>query len=494
MKRQTVGLGAVAVVAVVAAVVIVRTMRFVAPPPAAPAAVPADAAVNDSAAAERLARAVRFRTVSYGDSAPMKDALLAMRAQLEKDFPRVHHALAREIVGDYSMLYSWRGRDTTLAPMVLMGHLDVVPVEAAAEHSWHHGPFSGDIADGFVWGRGTLDDKVSVLAALEAVESLLGEGFTPERTVLLAFGHNEEVSGTGADSIVQRLRARGVRPEFVVDEGGVIAEGMFPGVTRPLALVGTSEKGYVSIVLTVEAAGGHSSMPPRETAVGVLAAAIVKLERDPFPPHLSGPAGGLFDAIGPALPFAGRMAFANRWLFGPAIVRQLAAMPTTDAMLRTTTAPTMLEGSPKDNVLPKRARGVVNFRILPGDSVAGVLARVNAVIADPRVTTSIAAGTTTEPSPVSGTDTPGYRAIGRAILEMAPAAIVAPSLVIGGTDARHYPVITPNVYRFLPLVLHGDDIARLHGVDERVGVANYGGAIRFTRRLIHLAAGPPAAP
>jgi carboxypeptidase PM20D1 len=476
-----------------AGVVMVRTMRFRAPPPAAGAAV-ADAAVDDSAAARRLAAAVRFRTVSWPDSAPARDALLALRAQIDADFPRVRSALTREVVDGYSLLYTWRGTDSTLAPVVLMGHMDVVPVEAAAEGSWHHGPFSGDIADGFVWGRGTLDDKVSVFAALEAVETLLGEGFAPQRTVYLAFGHDEEVSGSGADSIVERLRARGVHPEFVLDEGGAVTVGVFPGLTRPLALVGVAEKGYASVELTVEGTGGHSSMPPRETAVGVLAAAITKLERDPFPARLSGPAGAMFDAVGPALPWSARMAFANRWLFAPLIVRQLSAKPATDAVLRTTTAPTMFEGSPKDNVLPKRARAVVNFRILPGDSVAGVLARVNAVIADPRVTARLAAGAVSEPSPVSGTDTPGYRAIARAVREMTPEAIVAPSLVVGATDSRHYAVITPNAYRFLPVTLRSEDIARIHGVDERVSIENYGRAIRFLRRLVRLAAAPPGAP
>ena len=483
--------GAVALaVGTVALIVVVRTWRFAAPPPPSGRAA-ADAAVNDSAAAERLARAVRFRTVSFSDSAPPAEALLAMRAQLEADFPRVHHALAREVVDGFSLLYTWRGTDTSLAPVVLMGHMDVVPVEAAALASWHHDPFSGDIAGGFIWGRGTLDDKVSVLAALEAVETLIGEGFTPQRTVYLAFGHNEEVAGTGADSIVQRLRARGVHPAFVLDEGGAVTTGIFPGLERPLALVGVAEKGYASVELTVEGTGGHSSMPPRETAVGVLAAAIAKLEHEPFPPHMSGPAGGLFAAVAPSLPFKARMAFANRWLFEPLLLRQLAASPTTDAMLRTTTAPTMFEGSPKDNVLPKRARAVVNFRILPGDSVAGVLAHVNAVVADPRVKTRFAAGAVMEPSPVSGTNTAGYAAIARAVEEMVPGVIVAPSLVLGATDARHYAVITPNAYRFLPVILVSDDIARVHGVDERVSIENYGRAVRFMRRLLRLSAAPP---
>ncbi len=483
MKRILAGFGML--VLALAVVLVARAVSFRAPPPA-PAAALTDAAVNDSAAAERLARAVRFRTVSWSDSQPPREPLLALHRQLQTDFPGVHRALAREVVGGYSLLYRWPGTDRALAPVVLMGHLDVVPVDAAAESRWHHQPFSGDIADGFVWGRGTLDDKVSVLAALEAVETLLAEGFQPARTVYLAFGADEEVSGSGADSIVQRLRARGVHPEFVLDEGGAITEGIFPGLARPLAVVGVAEKGYASIELTVDAPGGHSSMPPRETAVGVLAQAIVRLERHPFPAHLSGPTGAMLDVAGRAMPFGARFVIANRWLFEPLLVRQLAGSPTTDAMLRTTTAPTMFEGGPKDNVLPQRARAVVNFRILPGDSVAGVLAHVNAVVRDARVSARLASGSRSEPSPVSSTETTGFRAIARAAEEIAPGVLVAPSLVVGATDARHYAVITPNAYRFLPLVMRADDIARVHGVDERVSVEGYGRAIRFLRRLLRL--------
>ena len=196
----------------------------------------------------------------------------------------------------------------------------------------------------------------------------------------------------------------------------------------------------------------------------------------------------MFDVIGPSLPFGPRVIFANRWLFDPLLVRQLASVPTTDAMLRTTTAPTMFEGSPKDNVLPQRARAVVNFRIFPGDNVAGVLAHVNAVVGDPRVVAKVDPRSATEPSPVSGTSTIGFLAIVKAAREQVPDALVAPSLVVGATDARHYAVITPNAYRFLPLELEGSDVARVHGVDERVSVANYGRAVRFLRRLLQITA------
>jgi carboxypeptidase PM20D1 len=480
-------------VLLLAAVVMVRTLRFASPPETAAAAV-RDTMVNERAAAERLARAVRFATVSWSDSAPAREPLLVLHRDLQADFPLVHRALTREVVDGYSLLYTWRGADSSLAPVVLMGHLDVVPVEAAVAAKWRHGPFSGDIDGGFIWGRGTLDDKVSVLAALEAVETLLAQGFTPARTVILAFGHDEEVAGHGADSIVQRLRARGIHPAFVLDEGGAIADGILPGVARPVALVGIAEKGYVSVALTVEGTGGHSSMPPPETAVGVLARAIVRLEDHPFPGRLAGPAAMLFDVVARTMPFVPRMIFANQWLFGPLLLRRLESAPTTNALVRTTTAPTMIEGSPKDNVLPGRARAIVNFRILPGDSVAAVIERVRRVVADPRVDVRAAAGQASDPSPVSGIATLGFRGIARAAAEVTPGVIVAPWLVVGATDARHYAAITPNAYRFLPLVLDNGDLGRVHGVDERVSVAGYAGAVRFMRRLVVLTTAAGAAP
>jgi len=481
---------------VLVVVLVGRTLMYTDASVATPitkAALAPDTAVHDSAAAARLARAVRIPTISWMDSGPLREPFLALHRQLEADFPLVHKTLTREIVPPYSLLYTWRGTDTTLAPVVLMGHMDVVPVEQAALGKWHHAPFAGDVAEGFVWGRGTLDDKVSVLASLEAVETLLAEGFRPARTVYLAFGDDEEVAGSGADSIVERLRAHGIHPEFVIDEGGLVVRGMFPGVGRPIAVVGVAEKGYASVELTVDAPGGHSSMPPRETAVGILAAGIVALERHPFPAHLSGPASAMLDVVGPSLPTGARFVFANRWLFNPLIARQLAAAPTTDAMLRTTTAPTMFEGSPKDNVLPQRARAVVNFRIRPGETVASVLAHVNAVIADPRVVATVIAKSATEPSPVSDTGTVGYRAIAQAAHDLIPGVLVTPYLVVGATDSRHYAKITPNAYRFLPIEFEMAEVARVHGNDERIGVANYGRAIRFMRALLRLTvAGAPA--
>jgi carboxypeptidase PM20D1 len=480
MKRAILALALVLVVLV--GVVLVRTAMFgsrqiaVEPAPVVE--------VDTAGAAERLAGALRIPTISHVDGPVLAEEFAALHAYLAAAFPRVHGALRVERVNEHSLLYTWAGAEPTLPPVLLMAHLDVVPVEPGTEGDWSYPPFEGRIAEGFVWGRGALDNKGGVLGILEAVEMLLAEGDRPRRGVLLAFGHDEEVGGTGAQAIAALLGQRGTRPELVLDEGGVIADGIVPGLAAPAALVGTAEKGYLSLALEVQEAGGHSSMPPRETAVGILSRAVTRLESRPFPGGLRGPTREMFVYLGPEMPFAQRMAFANTWLFGPLIRRQLAGSPSTDAALRTTTAPTMFEGSPKDNVLPIRARAVVNFRILPGETLESVTERVRRTIDDPRIEIRPFGGLASEPSPVSRTDTPAFRALHRAIRQVFPEAVVSPFLVLGATDARHYTGLSENVYRFLPVRMTSEDLSRIHGTNERISVRDHAAAIRFYRQLI----------
>ena len=401
----------------------------------------------------------------------------------------MHAGLRREVVGGYSLLYTWPGADPRLPPVLLMGHMDVVPVEPGTEARWARPPFSGALQGGFVWGRGALDDKVSVMGTLEAVEMLLAEGFAPRRTILLAYGHDEETGGRGAQAIAALLRGRGVRPWMVVDEGGVIGRGLMPGVARPTALVGIAEKGFVSVELAVETEGGHSSMPPRHGSIGRLSAAIARLEDAPMPARLDGPALQLFGRVGPEMPFAQRMVFANLWLTRPLVIRTLAGAPSSNAMIRTTTAPTIFQAGTKENVLPSRARAVVNFRILPGDSVAGVVAHVRRTVADTSIRVRAMATFSSEPSPVSRTDGEPFRVLERSIRQAAPDAVVAPYLVVGGTDARHYAGLSDAVYRFMPVRMEQADLDRIHGTDERIAVRDYEAAIGFYRQLLLNAAG-----
>jgi carboxypeptidase PM20D1 len=363
--------------------------------------------------------------------------------------------------------------------------MDVVPVEPGTEDDWSFPPFEGRIANGYVWGRGTLDDKVRVLGILEAVEILLSQQFRPRRTVYLAFGHDEEVGGLqGASKIASLLRSRGVQLEYVLDEGGVITHGIIPGVPKPVALVGIAEKGYLSVELTVEGQGGHSSMPPRHTPVGVLSTAIHNLERNQFPVELRGASRKLFDYLAPEMPFSRKLVFANLWLLEWLVKCQLSASPETNALIRTTIAATMFEGSSKENVLPPMARAVVNFRILPGDRIDTVIDHVRRSVNNPQVTIRPLAFVS-EPSRLSDTDSSIFRMLQQTIHEVFPEVVVAPSLVVGITDSRHYAELSTNIYRFSPIRMRKEDLSRIHGTNERIPVENYDQLIRFYVQLIH---------
>ena len=436
--------------------------------------------------AGHLARAVQFRTISYDDPAKFDhEAFTGLHRYLEAAFPRVHSALTRETVDRYSLLYTWPGHDPAPAPIVLAGHLDVVPVEAATESDWSFPPFDGQIDGGFVWGRGSFDCKAVVLGLLEAAEALLAAGFSPRRTFLLAFGHDEEVGGTnGAAQIAALLRSRAVCPHYVLDEGLAITEGVAPYVRRPVASIGIAEKGYLNLELSVEVTGGHSSMPPRETAIGILSAAIVRLERHPMPARLAGPAGQMLGSLAREVPPVLRLVMTNQRLFGPLIARLMARSPTAAASIRTTTAPTIFQAGVKENVLPTQARAIVNFRLQPGDTIAGVTSRVRTIIADPRVRVAETGTMRSEPSPVSDTASPGYRAIEQAIARVFAGVAVAPSLVLGATDSRHYAPLGCPCYRFMPFWLRPEDLSRAHGVNERLGVDDYARGVEFYKELI----------
>jgi len=480
MRKLAVLLATLLVVLVI--VVVVRTVRYT-PIRNEERAGIALAAENDTLLAAHLAGAIRFATISKQDSGPELAPMRALHAYLAQTYPRAYATLAHEVVPPASLLFEWKGRDTTLEPIVMMSHLDVVPVEPGTESAWTHPPFSGDIADGFVWGRGTLDDKVGVLSALEAVEALVAKGYHPKRTVYLAFGDDEEVEGLGAGAIVALLKSRGVHPLVAIDEGSAIIRNVIPGVARPAALIGTAEKGHLSVQLTVAGTGGHSSMPPPQTAVGELAQAIDRLEKHPLPAHLNGAAEGMLGLVGREMPLGARVMMANLWLTRPLVVRMLARSPVTNASLRTTTAPTMIQGSPKQNVLPIRAQAIVNFRIIPGETPESVVEHIRKVVDDSNVVVTIV-GTPSPPSTVSSTTSPAYRTLARDIAVLEPDAIVAPSLVLAATDSRQYSGYARDVYRFLPLQIGSTDLDRVHGTNERIGVRDYARGVAFTTLLI----------
>ena len=484
MKRVVLGL--LGLVTILLAVLVIGAVR-VPTPPAAAAAGPA-VTVDSAQAAARLGKAVRLATVSYGSGQPIDTAAFrGFHALVATEFPLVHRTLTREVVGGLSLLYTWRGADTAAAPVVLMGHMDVVPVPEANLPEWTHGPFSGDVAEGYVWGRGTLDDKTTVLATLEAVEGLIAAGWTPPRTVYLTFGHDEEVGGLyGAKAIVDTLVARGVRPGMVIDEGGFMASGLLPGVSGRSAIVGIAEKGYVSLRLTAIATGGHSSMPTGRTAVGALARAIARLEASPFDDRLDGPTRAMLEALAPYTPFTQRLVLGNLGLTGPLVTRMLRSSPMGGAFLHTTIAPTMLSAGVKDNVLPPEATAVVNFRIRPGETVGDVIAHVTAAVADTLVRVAPLDKVQVNPSPVSDVHSAAYQLIEETIRSLSPGVSipVLPYLVPGGTDAKHWSASSDRVFRFLPVPLGDGDRERIHGVNERVSIADYASAVGFFTQLL----------
>lgn len=484
LKR--IGLGVLGLVVLLAGVLVANALRLT---PASVEVEPAPALLFDSdASVARFAGAVQLRTISFENVEDTDtSAFLAFHDYVEAAYPLVHEALAREVVGDLSLLYTWEGSEAELDPVVLMGHMDVVPVIPGTEGDWAHDPFGGVVSDGFVWGRGTMDDKVSVIAILEAVEILLGEGHRPRRSIYLAFGHDEEVGGPrGAGAIAEALAARGAEPyAFVLDEGGTIADGLVPGVEGLVALVGVAEKGYLSLELLVEGPGGHSSMPPSETNIGILAAAIARLQAEPFPASLDGASRDMLVRLAPHMPLAARIVMGNLWLFEPAVEWGMAADPTSAAMLRTTTAPTIIEGGVKANVLPIVARAIVNHRIKPGETPESVMTRVIETIDDPRVQVSVSGEDAQPPSAVSDPDGAPFQLVARTIHETtAEDVIVVPYLVVGGTDAKYFSGRSDNVFRFLPARFEEDAMTRFHGTNERMSIDGYLASIRFFHQLI----------
>ena len=466
-----------------ASLLLIRTVQLV---PQQVEADPAmDVVVDVQAVTGHLAQAIRFPTISTQD--PDKTDPQAFRRfhhYLERIFPRTHQVLKKKTVREHSLLFTWQGSEEGLKPILFLAHLDVVPVEAGTAALWSYPPFAGEVAGGYIWGRGALDDKVRVLATLEAVEKLLAEGFSPRRTLVFAFGHDEEVGGhRGAASIAALLKERGLEFEYVLDEGGFIAQGMFPGVSKPIALVGIAEKGYVSLEQAVKSDGGHSSMPPRQTAIGILSSAIHRLEEQQLPSRIEGPAHQLFEVLATEMPFGKRIVLANLWLFGSLVQRELAAAPSTNALIRTTIAPTMIYGGVKENVLPAQARAVVNLRLLPGDTIEGTIRQVGQIIDDPRVRIR-PLGHPHEPSAVSGIETWGFVMLARTIHQIYGDVLVAPYLIPFTTDARHYAELSANIFRLTPVSVVPADLRRVHGTDERIAVEQYVQAVKFYHQLI----------
>lgn len=437
-------------------------------------------------AAINLSRAIRIKTISSRDSATFEPAgFKAFHLFLEKTFPQAHRHLRKEVIGGYSLLYTWKGSEDHLKPILLMAHMDVVPVAPGSEGGWSYPPFAGQIAEHFIWGRGSLDDKGSLLAIMEAVETLLADGFQPRRTFYLAFGHDEEVGGfEGAAKIAALLGERNVRVGWILDEGGFISMGILPGVSRPVALIGIAEKGYLTLALSVKQEGGHSSMPPPQSAIGILSSAIHHLERNPFPAKLDGATMQLFEFVGPEMPFGMKLIFANTWLFSPLIKKQFKEISSINALIRTTLTPTIIRAGNKENVLPQLATAKVNFRLYPGDSIDYVIDHVKRSINDSRVQIKAANDDFNEASSISEVNSEGFKLLERSVRQVFTDTIVAPFLLVAGTDTKHYTGICDDIFRFYPMRLTSKDLSRIHGTNERIGNDNYGEIIKFYIQMI----------
>lgn len=442
-------------------------------------------AVGVDRAVGKLQTLVRIPTVSYRDADQIDtDAFHAFVEELRAQFPLLHEHLELTHIHTpartQGLLFHWRGAHDD-RPVVLMAHLDVVPVEG----EWQHGPFSGDIADGEIWGRGTLDDKGALVAVCEAVERLLERGHQPAQDVWLSFGCDEEVFGHAAPMAVEELRSRGVRPWVVVDEGGAIAHGAFPGVSTPVGVVGVTEKGVTSVELTVEGRGGHASTPTRLGPTARLARAITRLDNAPMPARVPEPTLELFRRLAPHAPLPMRPVMANAAKLGPVLPRALVlAGPETAAMTRTTFAVTTLRGSPALNVIAQRATAGVDIRVMVGDTVESVLDHVRTAIDDEHVRVDVVEANEACPvSPMTSADA-GFRLLEETITEVFPDAVAAPYVMMAATDARHFTRICGRVYRFAPFRMTKAQRQAIHSFDEHLGVDAFVDGVRWYQRLI----------
>jgi carboxypeptidase PM20D1 len=483
VKRILIGVAAVIVILV--AIVLVRTALVGAPPPLAVS--PPPISVNSMDVAKHLAAAIRFKTISYGNGAhnDEKNAQLdALRTWMEQTYPAFHRAATREIVGK-SLLFTWKGKNPNEKPVLLMAHMDVVPVVPGTAKDWSHDPFSGDIAGGFVWGRGAIDDKGCLITPLDAAERLAQSGFTPERTIMFAFGQDEEVGGNaGNGRIAKILAARHVRFAWVLDEGGAIFNEPFPGVQQPVAFMAVAEKGYLTLQLIAHGTGGHSSRPTHDLAVARLSNAVLRVVNHPFASGLDDVQREQFSVLAPYLPFFQKTIVSNLWLTAPIVSKMLERNPETAAMMHTTIAPTMISGGVKDNVLPPQATATINFRLHQRDTIQSVIAHVRKAIDDPRVDVRALTETQDEASKVSDLHDANGKFVVAAIRDTFSGIPVAPVVTTGATDSRHYLSIADDVYRLDPFHMGPDDMSRIHGTNERLAIGDIGPAVAFYMRLM----------
>ena len=465
------------VIALFLAIILLRAALF--RPKAEPKVDAAPVSFDGDAAVSALQQLIRCKTVSYYDPTLEDDAeferLIGLLPTL---YPKVFEVCSFERLPARALLFRWKGKAQD-APAVMMAHYDVVPVE---EENWEKPPFDAVIEDGVLWGRGSLDTKVTLNGVLSAANTLIGEGFVPAQDVYFAFSGGEEVNGEGAPNIVSYFEEKGITPALVVDEGGGVVENVFPGVKRPCGVIGIAEKGMLNLTLSVASGGGHASAPPKHTPVGLLSQAVCRVENKPFPVHMTKPVAGMFDTLGRHSTFLFRVIFANLWCFGWVLRLIGKNGGEINALMRTTVAFTQSTGSKAPNVIPPTATVTANMRLNPADTVAGAMAHVKKTVKDDRVEMTL--GSHMEPSPISQVDCPAWDKVAAAVSATWKGCVVTPYLMMQCSDSRHYGRISDHVYRFSAMDLTKEERATIHGNNERIRLESIHRAVEFYIRLM----------
>jgi carboxypeptidase PM20D1 len=429
-----------------------------------------------------MSQAIQIKTETPNDAYEFDTAtFFAYRKFLEKSYPLVHKNLPRTIIDSFNYVYEWKGTDTSILPMVLMAHYDVVPVEASAVKLWHAVPYGGEIKDGYIWGRGVLDDKSSMISILEAAEMQLAKGFQPKQTILLCFGADEESSGNGATAVVKYFKSKNRRFDMVVDEGGEISTEEMKDVKRPIASIGVGEKGYVTLILTAQKAGGHSSIPAQSTAIDILSKGLYKLRKKQMPAKLTPPISAYLDRVsGYTENFIKKVELSNMWLFEKQVLDNLSEAPTSNALVRTTIVPTIVNSGVRDNVIPTFATAYVNSRILPGETQKDVYNFVEKAIKDTNIKITYYHNYSSLPSSTTDIHSKAFKRVEKAIYSVVEDVIVAPMLMVGASDSRNYREVSDGVINFTPIT----NAKGYHGIDERLLVTDYQKCINFYTLLI----------
>lgn len=433
-------------------------------------------------AIKHMTEAIQIATETPNDAFEYDSAVFySYRKLIEKNYPLVHQQLSRTVIDSFNYIYKWQGTDTTKLPMVLMAHYDVVPVEASAIKLWHAKPYGGEVKDNYIWGRGVLDDKSSMISLLEATEAQLKAGFIPSQTIYLCFGADEESNGRGAAAMVKYFESKKQRFDMVVDEGGEISTEDNKNIRQPIASVGVGEKGYVTLVLSVQRAGGHSSIPEKSSSIGILSKALHTIEENQIPTRITPPIKAYLERISSYnTNFFEKMQLSNLWLFEKWVLHNMTQNRSSNALVRTTLVPTVVNSGVRDNVIPTFATAMVNSRILPGETPNSVKAYVEKIVNDTNVKISIYPNYETMPSTTTEINSAAFKRVESAIHAVVKEVVVAPMLMVGATDSRNYRTLSDGVINFTPLT----DAKGYHGIDERMLISDYEKCFNYYTFLI----------